>query len=73
MDPNLLVEALKLILSGDNSLIERGENIMKMAKDSDCYLKTLMIIANSSEVIFYFHLSSNFWIFQFALFELANF
>ena len=50
MDPNHLVEALQLILSGDNDSIARGTNVMEQAKKSDCYLKTLMIIANNSEV-----------------------
>lgn len=29
MDPNHLVEALKLILSGDNDSIARGTNVME--------------------------------------------
>jgi hypothetical protein len=50
MDPNHLVEALKLILSGDNNQIKRGDNVMAQAKQSDCFIKTLMIIANNTNV-----------------------
>ena len=51
MDPNLIVEALRLILSGETEHIKIGEKVIGQAKQSDSYIKSLMIIANSSEVI----------------------
>jgi hypothetical protein len=61
MDPNHIVEALKLILSGDNDQITRGESVMHQARSSDTFIKTLMIIANSQEVRIMDFLNFNFF------------
>lgn len=50
IDPQIIVEALKLVLSGDNQKISEGESVLSSAKQTDCYIKTLMVIANSAEV-----------------------
>ena len=60
MDPNHIVEALQLILSGDQNSMTRGENVMDQAKRSDSFLKTLMIIGNNQEVSVHL-LASKFW------------
>ena len=50
IDPQIIVEALKLVLSGDNQKIAEGEAVLSSAKKTDCYLRSLMIVANSAEV-----------------------
>ena len=53
IDPNMILEALKLTLSGDNEQISRGDSAILSISFRPGFVKNLLIISTNSNVSFF--------------------